>query len=369
MTNLASIVPADIPTYLDIAHSKNWPIFLHGAPGVGKSAIILAWAKHKAAASILDFYHVGKDPKPDNWEKTYAFIDLRVATLDALDVKGAPKIEGENTVFKVPSMLPDILRHGKTGCIFFDELPQGAPSVTNSLTQIIHDRMMGEHYKLPDDWFIVAAGNRKEDNANTSKLGAQVYNRFIHFNVDPDVKSWCDFQIGQGSDGRLLAFLRSVLDDNGNPYIYNYKKGDIAFATGRVLSKVDELISENVIQGDILEKMIASLVGEVLARKICAFLEMADQLATWSEIIKTPETARFPEQGSDQAISAYYVLMGMCANRVDDTTIDNVMTYIRRIHSAELQSVFVLDLQIKKPELMATLAISKWRTDNPEVAV
>lgn len=356
-------------TALDYAWGKKEAVFFHGPSGVGKTWQIRAWAKHKAAEMGLDFYQVGVDEKPADWEKTFALIEYRVALQDVLDIKGAPTIENGNTVFKVPSSLPDIKKHGKFGMFFLDELAQGAPSVTNGLSQIVYDRVMGEHYKLPDEWLIVAAGNRKEDQANTSKVGAQMYNRFIHFEVTPDVKSWCDYQLGEGSDGRVPAFIRSVNNADGTDHMHDYKKNDIAYSTSRMLSKVDKLITEDNIKGDLREKIVAAHIGVSLARKLCAFLEMADQLATWSEIIKTPETARFPEQGSDQAISAYYVLMGMCANRVDEDTIDNVMTYIRRIHSAELQSVFVLDLQVKKPELMATLAISKWRTDNPEVAV
>ena len=369
MTNLPSISPSEMFTALDYAWGKKEATFFHGPSGVGKTWQIRAWAKHQAAKMGLDFYQVGVDEKPADWEKTFALIEYRVALQDVLDIKGAPTIEDGNTVFKVPSSLPDIKKHGKFGMFFLDELAQGAPSVTNGLSQIVYDRMMGENYRLPDDWLIVAAGNRKEDHANTSKVGAQMYNRFIHFEVTPDVKSWCDYQLNQGSDGRVPAFIRSVSNEDGSDHLHDYKKNDIAFSTPRMMSKVDKLITEDFVRGDLREKIVAAHIGVSLARKLCVFLELADQLATWSEIIKSPETARFPDQGSDQAISAYYVLMGMCAKRVDEATIDNAMTYIRRIHNVELQSVFVLDLQIKKPELMATLAISKWRTDNPEVAV
>ena len=364
MTNLPSISPSDIPKYISIAKDLDANIYLHGAPGVGKSAIVLATAKKMAADQGLDFYHVGKDLKPDNWETTSAFIDLRVATLDCLDVKGAPKIEGENTVFKVPSMLPDVMRHGKFGILFLDELPQGAPSVTNSLTQLIHDRIMGEHYKLPDGWQIVAAGNRKEDQANTNKLGAQVYNRFMHFNVDADVRAWAEYQITQGSDGRVASFVRMKPE-----LLHTYKKNDIAFATPRIWSKVDQVVTANVLRGEDLETVVASLIGVVTAREVCGFLEIIHQLPSWSEIVKAPDTARLPDPGEKQVIGCYYALVGMCGNRVDFDTIDAAMEYVSRIPNREIQQTFIFELQVKKPELMATSAISKWRSLNSDIAV
>jgi MoxR-like ATPase len=366
MSIIPTITPSEIPALMSVAQARTWNIYLHGAPGVGKSAIVLTTAKKMAADQGLDFYHVGKDPQRGDkgWENTFAFIDLRVATLDALDVKGAPKIEGENTVFKVPSMLPDVMRHGKFGVLFLDELPQGSPSVTNSLTPLIHDRIMGEKYRLPDGWQIVAAGNRKEDQANTSKLGAQVYNRFMHFNVNADVKSWAEYQITQGSDGRVPAYVRMVPSD-----LHSYKKNDIAFATPRQWSKVDELVSEEEIKGDLLEQIIASLIGTELAGKIVGFLLMIHQLPTWNEISKSPDTARLPEPGAEQIMGAYYAIMGMCGNRADFDTIDNAMTYVARIPNREIQQTFVLELQIKKPELMASQAVSKWRSLNNDIAV
>tara|TARA_R110001606_G_scaffold6088_1_gene27476 strand:+ start:10461 stop:11573 length:1113 start_codon:yes stop_codon:yes gene_type:complete len=369
--NISEITPNEIFSRLDLAYSKLWPIWFHGASGVGKSAIILAWAKHQAAKQDLDFYHVGKDQAPANPENTFALIDLRVSTLDALDIKGAPKIEGENTVFKIPSMLPDAKRHGKFGAIFLDELPQGSPSVTNGLSQIIHDRILGDHYKLPDGWLIIAAGNRKQDQASTNKVGAHIYNRFMHFEVCPDVKAWAEFAIANGSDGRIPAFIRSIRDDvTGLPYLHLYVKNAIAFPSPRVWSKVDELVSASIpLQTDMLLSCISSLVGEALANKVIGFLELANQLATWNEISKTPATARLPEQGSKDAASIYYVLIGMCVNRADEKTISSAVEFISRFPDRELQSTFMLDLQIKKPELMVNSSVSKWRSENSDIAV
>jgi len=63
------------------------------------------------------------------------------------------------------------------------------------------------------------------------------------------------------------------------------------------------------------------------------------------------------------------VLMGMCANRADEDTIDSAVAFVSRFPDRELQTTFVLDLQVKKPELMATSAVSKWRADNSDIAV
>jgi MoxR-like ATPase len=51
--------------------------------------------------------------------------------------------------------------------------------------QLILDRQVGS-YRVPDGWFIWAAGNRKSDRAAVFEMPSALANRFIHLDIAPD---------------------------------------------------------------------------------------------------------------------------------------------------------------------------------------
>ena len=55
--------------------------------------------------------------------------------------------------------------------------------------QLILDRRVGS-YRVPRDWFVWAAGNRKEDRAAVFDMPAPLANRFIHLTVEAHLDSF-----------------------------------------------------------------------------------------------------------------------------------------------------------------------------------
>ena len=363
MSNIPKITPSEIAERLSYFASKGWNAFLHGAPGIGKSAIVKQWCKDEAKRLDLEFYEVGNQAPPAALDKVFAFLDVRAVLLDALDVKGGPLLDKGKmkTTFLPPSILPDEKVHGLTGYFFIDEIAQGATMVTNSLSQLIHDRAIGDNYVFPNGWNIGAASNRKEDQAATNKIGAQIYNRFGHFEVVPDVEDFVAYLLSQGSDGRLGAFLRLRPE-----LLHKFERGDIAFPSPRVWEKADEAMGIEC--KSLRQSVIASLVGDGPSNELEGFLSMYTQLATWRQIEESPETARVPEAGEEGAIAATFAMIGMVANRATEETMDQVVIYISRFHK-EFQMIWGLDVIKSSPDLQETVAFTKWRAANPDVAV
>src|SRR5690606_5214069 len=71
----------------------------------------------------------------------------------------------------------------------------------------IHERRIGERYTLPDGWMVVALGNRREDKASVYEMPAQTQNRFKHFLVMPDIKSFTEYAMRQGFHPHITSFL------------------------------------------------------------------------------------------------------------------------------------------------------------------
>ena len=363
MTNMPTITPSDMFTYALHSFRSGDNVHFHGASGIGKSYIAKKIAKYMALQLGADFYEVGKDPVPADLNNAFAFITFLTATQDVLDIKGAPELVDGKTTFRPNGSLPDVSVHGRWGVWFLDEISQGAVSVTNGLTGILLGGQLGE-YTFPKDWHIMACSNRRQDNANITKLGAQVHQRFDNYEVGASVEDSTAFMMSKGSNGMVPALLRLRPE-----LLHHYTKGDIAFATPRSWSGVDRMITEGTVTDkDVRENIAASKVGVGPASELEGFLAMASQLTSWNAIVSDPLTANLPEPGSTQAVAALFALIGMVCSRVDNATIDQAMAYVGRMPQ-DFQVTFMLDLQSGKPDLMDNLSVSQWRSANNNVAI
>jgi hypothetical protein len=372
-------------------------VWVHGAPGIGKSQIMKAWAKFQAEKMGLTFFEIMFDPETESitripegadYAKYWGHIDLRAVLLDILDVKGAPFLDKEQglTRFLRPSLLPDPKRHGKYGSLFLDELAQAFQSVTNGLSQLVLDWRIGDSYAFPGEtWVILAAGNRKEDNSATQRAGAQIYNRFKHYELDPEVKDVAAWLRANGGDMRVAAFVA-----HKEELMHLYKKGDIVFPTPRKWEEVSHVVEEcerlNVPQNT-MQKFIAADVGTGPAAELITFLEVCNALPTYADIIADPIGCRVPTTDMRGATSAIYAVMNLLIRELSEPDMDAVMCYVNRLPEL-FQSTFVEDVKqlsqaadpqsedynpdpkLKKYQhVMATVAMNKWRADHPLVAV
>ena len=88
---------------------KNLPVFIWGAPGIGKSSIV-------------------KDIARDN---ELEFIDLRLSLMDPTDLKGIPFFDEKSRegVWAKPSFLPKEEDESR-GILFLDEINTAPPAHT-----------------------------------------------------------------------------------------------------------------------------------------------------------------------------------------------------------------------------------------------
>jgi MoxR-like ATPase len=129
-------------------------------------------------------------------------IDVRLSQLAPTDLRGLPVPEDGVARWYPPEFLP---REGR-GVLFLDELNMAPPAVQGIAQQLILDRRVGS-YKVPDGWFIWAAGNRKEDRASVFDMPAPLGNRFLHLEVLPDFDSFKLHAIERGIQEQVIAFL------------------------------------------------------------------------------------------------------------------------------------------------------------------
>lgn len=213
-------------------------VFLWGPPGIGKSSVV------KKVANDNDL----------------ELIDLRISQLAPTDIRGLPYVDNGFARFAPPAFLP---QKGK-GILFVDEFNMASPSMMGIAQQLILDRQVGD-YVVPDDWFIIAAGNRTEDRAAVSQMPAPVANRFIHFNVESDLPSWKEYAIKMGMNEQIISFL------NFRPQLlFNFNKNASAWPSPRSWEFANTLLDVGL--------DIDSAVGDGAAAEFYAYQSVYSKL-------------------------------------------------------------------------------------------
>jgi MoxR-like ATPase len=232
--------------------SAHTPIMIWGPPGVGKSCIV-AGATAKAGIGL---------------------IDLRLAQMEPTDLRGIPFRDGRNVVWATPSLLPDAARHGERGVLFLDEITSAVPTVTAAAYQLILDRRLGE-YHVPPGWLIFAAGNRHGDRGVTYAMPAPLANRFVHYEIEPDVDDWVVWAFDAGIDARLIAFIRFRPD---LLFQFDPERQSAAFPSPRSWEYADRVLKKFHDLPDLLRESIKGSVGANAAAAFAAYLHHLDVL-------------------------------------------------------------------------------------------
>ena len=160
------------------------PTMIWGAPGVGKSSAIRELAQKLGIG----------------------FIDVRLAQREPVDMRGLPVPDGEQVRWLVSSEWPR--DPDSKGIIIFDELTAADKTLQVAAYEFILDRRLGDLYKVPKNWYIVAAGNRTEDRAVACSMSSALANRFLHVEVVPQLKDFLAYGESHGMHPVVLSFLR-----------------------------------------------------------------------------------------------------------------------------------------------------------------
>lgn len=232
-------------------------VFIWGAPGIGKSTAVRDVARQ------------------NNME----LVDLRISQLAPTDLRGLPYVEGGMAKFAPPTFLP---QDGQ-GILFVDEFNMASPSMMGIAQQLILDREVGD-YKVPDGWYIVAAGNRSQDRASVSQMPAPVANRFIHFNVEANLESWKEYAIIKDINEQIISFL------NFRPQLlFNFNKNATAWPSPRSWEFANSLLK--------IDLPINAAIGEGAAVEFNAYKTVYSKLPDIDKIL-TGEEIEVPTEPS-----------------------------------------------------------------------
>ncbi|CAB4122486.1 AAA domain containing protein [uncultured Caudovirales phage] len=304
------------------------PLFIWGPPGTAKSAVVKATADE-----------MGLD-----------FIDLRLVQIDALDLRGMPKVRQDpDGVERMHFVLTSLLPKSGKGILFLDEFVQAPTLVMNAASELVLDRRVGE-YRLPDGWSIVAAGNRRTDRSGTTEIPRHIANRFIHIEAQIDAPGWLEWGAANNIHSGVLGYIRSA----GADRLYKFSGDELAFPTLRSWEFVSDILHTGV-TGAALRALVIGAVGGGVGSEIITWIESNVEVATYADVVANPDTVPIPTR---QATKMMFVDAVMREALVRDWS--KLREFFDRFGAGEMRVYIATQVATGKTAFSKNADVRKW---------
>ena len=156
------------------------PVFIWGAPGIGKSALVDKFAR----------------------EVGLTCVSLLGSQLAPEDIIGIPQIQDDVSTFLPPKMIA----RKEPYVLFLDELNACSQEVQKAFYSLIHEKRIGE-YHLPEGSIVIGAGNRAQDSAIVKTMSSALINRMFHVQLKADPNQWINWAYEEGIHPWVIDYI------------------------------------------------------------------------------------------------------------------------------------------------------------------
>jgi MoxR-like ATPase len=174
-----SVTPAALPDVL-LHTAVVRPVFLWGAPGIGKSSLVRQFAQSLGLECV-------------------SLLGTQLAPEDLI---GVPQIVDGRSRFCPPEQIA----RDEPYCLFLDELNAASADVQKAFYSLILDRRIGS-YTLPHGSVVIGAGNRATDHALARPMPSALLNRLIHVHLQASAPDWLDWAMREGIHPWITEYL------------------------------------------------------------------------------------------------------------------------------------------------------------------
>lgn len=322
--------PTQLKKFLVFAVKNKEPVLIKGAPGIGKTDIVIQVAKELNTDLIIS-HPVVSDPT---------------------DYKGLPfpNKEGTEAHFLPFGDLNRLISADRPTVFFLDDIGQAQPSVQASLMQLVLTRQINGH-KVSDHVVFIAATNRREDKAGVSGILEPLKSRFASIvELVPVTDDWIEWAAANDMPTTLTSFIRyrpELLHKfEATKEIENSPSPRTIAAVGRLTNKK--------LPVELQREVFAGAAGEGFAIEYLAFVKLMSTLKYAEDILKNPETAEIPQE-----LSNLYATLASLILKTNEKNVDHVYKFIQRL-DMELQVYFFKDLSSRNPKVKNTNTLKEW---------
>lgn len=294
------------------------PVFLLGAPGIGKTAIMEQIAEELGIA-LLSYsmtHHTRQSA-------------LGLPFISHKEYEGMEYEVSEYTMSEIIASVYDVMKNSgiKEGILFLDEINCVSETLAPSMLQFLQYKVFGRH-AVPEGWVIVTAGNPPEYNKSVREFDVVTLDRLKMLEVEPDYAVWKEYAKSRELHTAIVNFL-----DINKEFFYGIEttvngKNYVTARGWEDLSKILSLYEDEKI------KVEESLIGQYIRneRVVKEFAAYYDLYIKYQNFYRVNDILNgvINEQAKDKARKAAFderiSLMGMLIDAVTMDIRDNILT-------------------------------------------
>lgn len=230
------------------------PVFLLGAPGIGKTAVMEQVAQEMGIALVA--YSMTHHTRQSA---------LGLPFISHKNYQGQEFDISEYTMSEIiASVYETMERTGKTeGILFLDEINCVSETLAPSMLQFLQYKTFGKH-RIPSGWVVATAGNPPQFNRSVREFDIVTMDRLKVIEVEADYETWRKYGVNRGIHGSILTYLDIKKNDF---YVIENTVDGKSYVTARGWEDLSEtlyLYEENEFPVD------ETLIGQYLRNKrIC----------------------------------------------------------------------------------------------------
>ena len=310
------------------------PVFLVGAPGIGKTAI-MAQVADELGLGLVDYsmtHHTRQSA-------------IGLPFIEKREFDGEIRPVSEYTMSEiVASVYECIERTGRReGILFLDEVNCVSETLAPAMLRFLQSKSFGNH-RVPSGWVIACAGNPSEYNKSARTFDIATLDRVKRIDVDPDYRAWRAYAVNANVFPAVLGYLDLKPDDF---YRVETKGRARNFVTARAwmdLSNICRLYEQNGLDID------ANLIQQYIQVPSIAadFVTYLELFAAYSRDYRIADIvegaadnaliARASDAGFDERMALCGLLADAVAARAADVAIGEAQLTIVRAALVEAKS-------------------------------
>ena len=315
-----------------IPFMKQRPIFMIGAPGIGKTAIM---------EQIAEEMNIGLVSYSMTHHTRQSAIGLPFITTEVYN--GKETRVSRYTMSEIISSVYDVIeRTGvKNGILFLDEINCVSETLAPAILQFLQYKIFG-NMSLPKGWVVVSAGNPPEYNKSVKEFDIATRDRLKYIYVEENFEAWRKYAYDRSIHGAIIAFLEV---NKSWFYVIRTTADGPVFATARGWEDLSYAVKLYEMKNiAVTLNLISQYITDMdVARKFMAFYELFKRYrenyridtilkGSWDKAIsKKASAASFDERISLVEI-IFETLNAKFSSALENQTIlEEVAIYLRKI--------------------------------------
>lgn len=324
------------------------PIFLLGAPGVGKTAIMEQVAQELgiAVVSYSMTHHTRQSALG------LPFISHKEYAGQSFDVS-------EYTMSEIIASVYEVMEKSgiREGILFLDEINCVSETLAPSMLQFLQYKIFGRH-QVPEGWVIVTAGNPPEYNKSVREFDVVTMDRLKILEVTADYEAWREYAKERKLHGAIINYLDMKKEDF---YCIETTVKGRSYVTARGWEDLSQIIRLYEEEGLVVDENLVEqyLRNDRIVKEFTAYYDLYNKYKNDYKI-QDILNGNATEQARDKARKAGFderlSLMGLLIDRVQNdieqiimgsTVLQELLPSLKIMKTTDKELSQMLDLQIE----------------------